>query len=141
MSGIIINGEKYMVLQERDNLNYRSLEDNLYCMLNDIFWNGDSFECIRSHGYKSLLTNGNNKRSFEYTNLLRDHNSDFAKNVHSYLSLISKDDISFIESQTNEENQIKIDDWWNELNKLIIELDELLKMHKIIKEKENIKNY
>jgi len=58
MSGRLINGIKYMYINDDNDFKKKSLEDNIYFTLRDIFWNCDSPDtCFEANYFNGRLTN------------------------------------------------------------------------------------
>jgi hypothetical protein len=117
----------------------KSLEDNEYFTLRDIFMNGEIDDIMSANHFNGLLTNnisfGGRDAKFEYTNLLYDYNSDYTQKLYHWLSqltgykLTSKPNrwknsmISFRKVEEDKEidmsRYMKYDDWWDQLQELI----------------------
>ena len=46
MSGLLIDGIKYMCIMDNNDLKKKSLGDNVYFTLRDIFWNSMSADTV-----------------------------------------------------------------------------------------------
>lgn len=58
MAGVIIDGIKYIETMNKNDLKKRSLEDNIYFTLRDIFWNcNDTADCDLANHFNGILTN------------------------------------------------------------------------------------
>jgi hypothetical protein len=142
MAGRLIDGIRYVRLMNDNSLKCMSLEDNVYFTLRDIFWNGDTRQCMTANHFNGLLTNNiyfeERHKNFEYSNLLYDYNSDFTQKLYNWLCLfkkISMFDFLELEEGDPEVNDIdmdyymKYDDWWDQLQELIKKLEEQLENH------------
>ena len=134
MAGRLINRVKYIGLTNDNNFKSKLLEDNVYFTLRDIFWNGDTLQCMNANHFNGLLTNNisfkERGNSFEYTNLLYDYNSDFTKKLYNYLCLFKKNSMfDFLKLEGEDidmEYYMKYDDWWAQFENLRNELKEQL---------------
>jgi hypothetical protein len=87
MSGRSINGTKYIYLNYPNDFKNKSLEDNVYFTLRDIFWNGDSKQCTTANHYNSIIANKpfeERNEEFRYENVLHDYNSGFTENLYRF---------------------------------------------------------
>jgi hypothetical protein len=154
MAGRLIHGVQYICLMNDNSFKSKSLEDNVYFTLRDIFWNGEIDDVMSANHYNGLLTNGvsfeERDAHFEYTNVLYDYNSDYTKQLYDWLASLTgykltskpngwKDSmISFreVEEDDSDVNEIdmtrymKYDDWWDQLQELMKKLEEQLEKHK-----------
>lgn len=140
MVGRIIDNVEYIELLFNNKLKSKSLEDNIFYTLRDIFWNCDEEYDIRmTKRFNKNLISNNFFDNGEYTDVLYDYYSDFTKELYEYLKNFKKEKIYFIEDKDEEkENEyIKFDDWWSQLQQLIKKLEEQLEKH-IIWEKEDM---
>jgi hypothetical protein len=122
MSGRIINGIKYMYINDCNDFKKKSLCDNVYFTLRDIFWNANSVDdCMQANNYNSLLTNNicfeERIDSFQYTNMLNE--KDKLKKLLKWLNKIEeKGWFVFLELEDGEEiieeEYIKFHDWWKQ---------------------------
>jgi hypothetical protein len=150
MAGRLIDGIRYICLMNDNSFKSKSLEENVYFTLRDIFWNGDIDDVISANHYNGLLTNDisfeERDANFEYTNVLYDYNSDYTKKLYDWLSSLTgykrtsksngwKD--SMISFRKVEEDEVidmtrymKYDDWWDQLQELMKKLEEQLEKHK-----------
>ena len=87
MAGRLINSVKHVGLLNDNAFKSKSLEDNVYFTLRDIFWNGSPDDCFSANHFNSLLTNGvsfeERGENFRYTNVLYDYNLDYTKKLYS----------------------------------------------------------
>jgi len=126
MSGRLINGIKYMYINDDNNLKKKSLEDNLYFSLRDIFWNSASSDtCIEANAYNDMLTNNicyeERTEKFCYTNIL--YQKDSVEKILRWLNSFKKVGwFEFLELEEGEEiieeEYMKFDDWWNQFEEL-----------------------
>ncbi len=154
MAGRLIDGVRYVSLANDNSFKSKSLEDNVYFTLRDIFRNGEVNDIFSANHYNGLLTNGvlfeERGEHFEYTNVLYDYNSDYTKKLFNWLSSLNgykvtskpngwKDsmfEFEEVEEDYPEVNEIdmarymKYDDWWDQLQELIKKLEEQLEKHK-----------
>jgi hypothetical protein len=129
----------------------KSLEDNVYFTLRDIFWNGEIDAVMTANRFNGLLTNNisfkERDNSFQYANILYDYNSDYTKKLYDWLSRLTgykrpsnnvngwKNSVfEFKEVEEDDEidmaKYIKYDDWWDQLQALIRKLEMQLEKHK-----------
>lgn len=139
MAGRLINGVRYICLfNNNDNtLKSKSLEDNVYFTLRDIFRNGDYGDIMKANHFNSLLTNNipfeNREEKFKYTNCL--HKYDYIKSLLQWLKQISliSESGNYFDFEVNEDEElnnltfIKIEDWLEKLKELILLLEKRLK--------------
>lgn len=118
MSGRIMNEIKYMYINDKHDLK-PSLNDKVYLILIDIFWNSDSSEiCFQADEFINKLTNSsyfeNNVKKIKYTNML--HKKEYVKKLQKWLKELNVYCFEFIELEDKEqietENYMKFDDWW-----------------------------
>lgn len=139
MPGIIINNIKYIRLFNNNEFKKKSLYDNVYFTLRDIFANCESLDtAMEANSYNSKLTNNisfeERNENFNYSNILNDKN--YVESLIDWLRSTLKneydfqfeepedDDFTSIE-EIDEKKFIKFDDWFNQFN----ELGNLLKEH------------
>jgi hypothetical protein len=159
MSAISMNGIKYIGLMNDNSFKSKSLEDNVYFTLRDIFWNCCFDDVISANHYNGLLTNNvsfeERDNNFRYSNLLYDYNSDFTKKLYNWLLRLTgitstkpngwKDSMfqflnmdkpnAYSDHWLNDEEidmatYMNYDDWWDQLKELIKKLKEQLEKHK-----------
>jgi len=130
MNTRIFNDIKYLQLANENHLKNKSLEDNVYFTLRDIFANVSGLDyCMEANGFNSKLTNGiyyEERKDFTYTNVLNDKT--YVKELSVWLSYIDKSDFEFeaIDDADKEEkkwyfdtrNLMKFDDWWLQFEEL-----------------------
>lgn len=131
MSGLLIQGIKYIHLCNDNNFKKKSLYDNVYFTLRDIFVNADSHDtCMEANLYNIQLTGGitfeDRTEGFQYQNML--HQKDYVQRLQSWLEYFNIYYFEFVEPKEDEQidmkEYIKFDDWWvqfEELRKLIDE--------------------
>jgi hypothetical protein len=150
MAGRLIDSIRYVGLMNDNSFKSKSLEDNVYFTLRDIFWNGGIDDLMKANHFNGLLTNNisfeERDKRFEYANILYDYNSDYTTKLYDWLSRLSgykrtanvngrKDSMfEFLEVEEDEEidmsEYMKYDDWWDQLQQLIKKLEEQLEKHK-----------
>jgi len=147
----LIDGIKYVCLMNDNSFKTKSLEDNVYFTLRDIFWNGEIDAVMTANRFNGLLTNNisfkERDNSFQYANILYDYNSDYTKKLYDWLSRLTgykrpsnnvngwKNSVfEFKEVEEDDEidmaKYIKYDDWWDQLQALIRKLEMQLEKHK-----------
>ena len=119
MSGRLINGIKHMYNNDDNDFKKKSLEDNVYFTLRDIFWNCDSADTIMEANYfNGRLTNNicfeDRTERFQYSNEL--HQKDYVGRLQRWLKYIT---IYYFEFEEPEEDEkidmkeyMKFEDWW-----------------------------
>ena len=118
--GRIVNGIKHMCVLHDDNFKKKSLEDNVYFTLLDIFWNCDSADvCMISNKFNTELTGNvsyeDRTDSFQYTKMLQQPNE-----IISWLDRITPAYFEFMEVDFETvEEYILFDDWWKHFKELI----------------------
>lgn len=110
MSGLI---HKYMHTKDDNNFKKKSLEDNVYFTLRDIFWNSNSSEtCMTANEYNDQLTNNvcfeDRTDDFQYANVLYDVN--YLEKLLRWLNLITIHYFDLKDGDNNDE-YMKFDDW------------------------------
>ena len=150
MAGRLIKGVRYVGLMNDNSFKSKSLEDNVYFTLRDIFWNGEIDDLMSANNYNGLLTKGvsfeERDKNFEYANLMYDYNSDYTQKLYDWLARLTgykltsnqkawKDRMfEFLELEEGEEinmsEYMKYDDWWDQLQELVKKLEEQLEKHK-----------
>jgi hypothetical protein len=89
MASRLIEGVRYVGLMNDNSFKSKSLEDNVYFTLRDIFWNGEIDDLLSANYFNGLLTNNisfqERDERFEYANLLYDYNSDYTKKLYDWL--------------------------------------------------------
>ena len=132
----IFNDIKYLQLANENHLKSKSLEDNVYFTLRDIFNNVSGFDnCMEANVFNDALTNGISYQErtddFAYTNVLNDKK--YIYRLSEWLSRIHKSEFEF-EALNNDAtalekekvwyydtiNLFPFDDWWQQLEELKI---------------------
>lgn len=124
---------------DENELKGKSLEDNIYFTLRDIFWNGDSEQCMTANHFNSILTNNisfeERDKNFKYANVLHDYNSNYTKQLYNFLQIFKKISMfDFLELEEGEDIDMdyymKYDDWWHQFEQLLGDLaNHMLKYH------------
>ena len=130
----IFNDIKYLQLANETHLKNKSLEDNVYFTLRDIFANVSGLDyCMEANCFNDALTNGisyqERTNDFTYTNVLND--KIYIHKLSRWLSYIRKSDFEFEaindDGDTEEKewyldtrNLFKFDDWWLQFEELKI---------------------
>jgi hypothetical protein len=138
----IFNNIKYLQLANENHIKNKSLEDNVYFTLRDIFANVSGLDyCMEANGFNTKLTNGISYEErtidFTYTNVLND--KIYINNLSKWLSYIQKCDFEFEtindDADTEEKewyldtrNLCKFDDWWLQFEELRILIRHRLKI-------------
>ena len=129
--GRIVDGVKYISLMNDNEFKKKSLYDNVYFTLRDIFGNADSADtCIEANRFNHQLTGGvyyeERPEGFEYTNML--HQKDYVARLKNWLKPF---DIHYFEFEEPEEDEdfdmkeyMKWDDWWVQFIELRRLIDE-----------------
>ena len=136
MSGRLINGIKYMYINDDNDFKKKSLYDNVYFTLRDIFCNCNSLDtCFQANDYNSLLTNNiyfeDRTEKFRYTNVL--YEKDYVERLQSWLKHFNIHYFEFEEPEEDEEidmkEYMKWDDWWVQFINLKQLIDEQYKKY------------
>ena len=122
--GILSNGIKYVEVMDDNELKKKSLEDNVYHTLRDIFANADEIKmCFEVNSYNSQLTDGvyfeDRTDGFDYTNALYKEN--FVKRLIDYLYKFHPIDLEFepdLEPDLDMTKYITLDVWWEQFEEL-----------------------
>jgi hypothetical protein len=128
--GKLINGIKYMCIHDVNEYKKKSLNDNFYFTLRDIFWNTDSCDVMIKVNYlNDMLTDGisfeSRTNTFEYTNIL--YQKTELKKILQFLNRITRNgwfefselkDEDEDEEESIDEEYILFDDWWKEFEEL-----------------------
>lgn len=129
----LINGTKYIELIDYDKhitYPYPSLEDEVYFVLRNIFWNADIRPMEIANDFNHRLTNGvsfhERTEQFNYSNVLYDDN-DFTKELYEWLcTLITYKDLTIefteSESELDMNKYMKFDDFLFDVECLIEKL-------------------
>lgn len=132
MVGIIVNGKKYIESSSSVEIKKKSLEDNVYYTLEEIFLNGEEADCVVAKKFIDELKDVSGYYYSDYTDVLYDYNSNYTTNLFNYLDKFTKNQIYFVngEKLDGEKKYIGFDDWWARLENLINELKNQLFKHK-----------
>jgi hypothetical protein len=132
MAGRLINGEKYVGLMNDHSFKSKSLEDNIYFTLRDIFWNGNVDDCMQANGFNGVLTNNicfeDRTEHFAYSTILHDANSNFAARLLAWLSYFARHEMFDFElpddddGEINMSTYIKYDSWREHVAELVVSL-------------------
>ena len=133
----IFNDIKYLQLANENHLKNKSLEDNVYFTLRDIFANVSGLDyCMEANGFLDELTNGISYQEriidFTYTNVLNDKR--YIYRLSEWLSRIRKCNFEFEAINDDDDdvdaeekkwyfdviNLFKFDDWWLQFEELRI---------------------
>jgi len=123
--GRIIDGVKYICLMNCNDFKKKSLYDNVYFTLRDIFANADSADTIIEANYfNGRLTNNicfeDRTEKFRYTNVL--YEQDYVERLQRWLKYFGIYYFEFEELEEDEEidmnKYIKWDDWWVQFEEL-----------------------
>lgn len=123
--GRIIDGIKYMYVMNDNEFKKKSLYDNIYFTLRDIFANADSVDTISTaNRFNGCLTNNiffeDRTNTFEYSNELKDKK--FLKSIQTWLKYLNIHYFEFFEPNDDEEidmkKYMKWDDWWEQFVEL-----------------------
>jgi hypothetical protein len=141
MAGRLIGRIRYVRLMHDNSFKSKSLEDNVYFTLRDIFLNGYLEHCYTANYFNGLLTNNisfeERKENFEYANVLHDYNSDYTKKLYNWLYYLNGNMFDFKEPYEDEEidmsKYMNIDDWWAQFLELNKKLEEQLEKHNKLK--------
>ena len=130
--GKLINGIKYMCIHDVDEYKKKSLNDQFYFTLRDIFWNTDSFDVMMIiNNFNHMLTDGisfdSRTNTFQYTNIL--YQKTELKKILQFINRIKQTGwFEFIESKDKDEYEDKeesideeyilFDDWWKQFEEL-----------------------
>jgi hypothetical protein len=133
MTGLLFNGIKYIRLCNDNALKKKSLYDNIYFTLRDIFVNAESCDDVMAaNQYNRQLTGGiyfeERTEHFEYVQMLKQKN--FTESLYKWLHNINNSNyFDFTEPENNylnvDENEyIKFDDWLIQFEELKILLND-----------------
>jgi hypothetical protein len=137
----IFNNIKYLQLANENQLKSKSLEDNVYFTLRDIFNNVSGFDnCMEANSFNDALTNRisyqERTNDFTYTNVLNDKK--YMYRLSEWLSRIHKGEFEFEALNDTEEKEkvwyydtihlFPFDDWWLQLEELKILIRERYKI-------------
>ncbi len=116
---------RYIELHNPHEFKQKSLEDNVYFTLRDIFLNAiEDDYAVEANYFNNLLSNGiffeNRDDNFKYTSKLSD--KDFLDRLIKFLQCIRTDNLEKKESYLN---PIDLQVWLKNLEELIYELNKL----------------
>ena len=131
-NGIIVNCIKYICLYNDNELKNKSLEDNVYFTLRDIFDNirSDLIDMlIEINEFNHILSGGicyeERTESFSYTRMLYD--KDYLINLINFLKKLNEYSFEFNKPEENKEIQINeymvFDEWLKQFERLKKSLD------------------
>jgi hypothetical protein len=127
MSGLLINGIKYMGIMENNELKKKSLDDNVYFTLRDIFWNSMSADIVfQSSNFNDKLSGGicyeYRPDNFYYSNVLY-KDKIYIYKLLKWLKKITIHHFDFLEPEHDEQIDMKkfmkFEDWWIQFINLI----------------------
>lgn len=129
--GRIINGVKYIHLVDDNDFKKKSLYDNVYFTLRDIFANANSVDTVmETNSFNLHLTDGvcfeDRTETFKYSNTLQE--TDYVKRLQYWLKYFNIYYFEFIEPEEDEninmDTYMKFDDWWVQFEELRRLIDE-----------------
>ena len=125
MSGILVDEIRYFKLMNNNEFKNKSLEDNVYFTLRDIFANAESADTfMEANNFSSRLTNNicfeDRIESFHYSNEL--HQRYYVESLRNWLKHFDIHYFEFKELEKDEEfdmnKYIKWEDWWVQFEEL-----------------------
>ena len=131
MVGVTLNNNRYIMVCNKQILKLKSLEDNLYFTIREIFFNIEpEFKINKANYINSKLSNGipyeDRNDKFEYYKLTNDSN--FVISILDFLNSIKQSDFTFPYDNSEHELELDIetlnseficfDLWWNQLEEL-----------------------
>ena len=117
-----IDNIKYICLYDDNEFKKKSLEDNVYFTLRDIFLNADAADIVfEVNKYNYVLSNGisyeDRTDTFEYTNVLS--NKKYLLELITYLGHFNENWFKFSDITSCQDNKYMIfDDWWIQFEEL-----------------------
>ena len=130
MSSKLINGIKYMYIMNNNDFKKKSLYDNVYFTLIDIFANAESYcDIMASNSYNKQLTNNvcfeDRTDDFRYTNVLDE--KDYVEKLLRWLKKFNIHCFEFLEPEQYEpdvneidmKKYMNFDEWWFQFEELI----------------------
>ena len=130
-----IDSEKYLSLMNHGYLKKKSLEDNVYFTLRDIFLNTENISyCLQANFFNTKLSGGiyyeERDDNFKYTEVLEE--KIFLEKLVNWLCCIKENDFIFEKININIEKinlyeNIRFDIWFEDLKILIKDLKERYK--------------
>jgi hypothetical protein len=139
MSGLLIDEIKYIGIMVNNELKKKSLNDNVYFNLRDIFWNSMSADIVfKANNFNDKLSGGilyeYRSDNFNYTNVLY-QDKNYVNKLLKWLKKIEIHHFDFLEPDVDEEidmkNYMKFDDWWVQFNNLTNLIE--MQYHKLCK--------
>lgn len=125
MTSRIVNGVKYVALMNDNNLKLKSLNDCVYYTLRDIFWNVDYEYYKTIMELNSLLIDEKKAGPIEYKNVFDDLDS--IKKLYGFFTSIEESYFEFVDEPFDKEDDyIKYDVWWEQLQQLNKQLREIM---------------
>lgn len=114
------NGIKYMCILNDNNLKQKSIEDNVYFTLRDIFLNVEKSDiCDQVNYYNGMLTNQihyeDRTDEFKYVNSM--YEIHYVKKISKWLDIITRDWFSFNELKMQPDDPslyVEFDEWWKQ---------------------------
>jgi hypothetical protein len=122
------NNINYIYIHENNELKNKSLEDNVYFTLRDIFNNGNSTDIIlQANDFNSQLVDNiyyeERSDQFQYTNILYD--KEYLLKLIKFLQPFNEHWFEFTEFEEEDmKNYIKFDEWFEQFKDLKILLEE-----------------
>jgi hypothetical protein len=120
--GLLLNGVKYILLMNNNDFKNKSLNDNVYFTLRDIFLNAncaDTCSEVNNFNYSLVGDVSFHERTeqFQYSNILDDKNY-----IYKLLNWLGRFNVYWFEFEEGEEfmteDYIKFDDWWIQFEEL-----------------------
>ena len=124
-AGRFFNNIKYIGLYNDNEFKKKTLEDNVYFTLRDIYNNAESSDIvIEVNCFNFELSNGirfeERTDNFRYANIL--YNKKYLKLLLELLDSLNEKSFEFIEPEIDEEidmnEYFKFDDWWKQFEEL-----------------------
>jgi hypothetical protein len=119
MSAIVVNGIKYIRINNTTRLKLRSTDDWVYYTLQDILLNiNDEQRIIKANELTALLVKEKTNTTVEYTNALDDIS--YIRNIYGFISSINETSFHFVEKTFDEkEEYMEYNVWYNMLKTLL----------------------
>ena len=124
-AGLIFNNIKYIGIYNDNEFKKKTLEDNVYFTLRDIYNSAESPDIvIEVNNFNFELSNGicfeERQDNFKYSNILYDKKH--LKLLLELLDSLNEKSFEFIEPEKDEEIDMneyyKFDDWWKQFEEL-----------------------
>lgn len=130
MAGKSINGVNHMCLMEPNSLKFKSLEDNLYFTLRDIFWNTTDEYALQAHHLYNLLSNNvrleDRTIEFKYVDVLNESDGKYIEDVFCFFQdclegnlFVFDGDNYWSNNDHNHAEYMPFSEWRGQLSKLI----------------------